>query len=112
MQRLFEQDFCEKSANIEFPLSVEDKLFINKVGGSVTKLNGHLSDCSTVASRACDATEQPRGDGKALGILETEVRARCRILCSIQRKNQRTTKKWVRQESPLQVGNPTDLKSG
>ena len=41
MQRLFEQDFCEKSANIEFPLSVEDKLFLNKVGGSVTKLNGH-----------------------------------------------------------------------
>ena len=34
MQQLFEQDFCEKSANIEFPLSVEDKLFLNKVGGS------------------------------------------------------------------------------
>ena len=41
MQQLFEQDFCEKSANIEFPLSVEDKLFLDKVGGSVTKLNGH-----------------------------------------------------------------------
>ena len=41
MQQLFEQDFCEKSANIEFPLSVEDKLFLSKVGGSVTKLNGH-----------------------------------------------------------------------
>jgi len=41
MQQLFEQDFCEKSADIEFPLSVEDKLFLSKVGGSVTKLNGH-----------------------------------------------------------------------
>ena len=41
MQQLFEQDFCEKSGNIEFPLSVEDKLFLSKVDGSVTKLNGH-----------------------------------------------------------------------
>jgi len=41
MQQLFEQDFCEKSANIEVPLSVEDKLFLSKVSGSVTKLNGH-----------------------------------------------------------------------
>jgi len=41
MQQLFEQDFCEKSADIEFPLSVEDKLFLSKVGGSVTKLNGN-----------------------------------------------------------------------
>ena len=42
MQQLFEQDFCEKSANIEFPLSVEDKLFLNKVGGSVTKLGFYI----------------------------------------------------------------------
>jgi len=41
MQQLFEQDFCEKAANIELPLSVEDKLFLSKVGGSVTELNGH-----------------------------------------------------------------------
>ena len=41
MQQLLEQDFCEKSANIEFPLSVEDKLFLSEVGDSVTKLNGH-----------------------------------------------------------------------
>ena len=41
MQQLFEPDFCEKSANIELPLSVEDKLFLSEVDGSVTKLNGH-----------------------------------------------------------------------
>jgi len=38
MQQLFEQDLCEKSANIEFPLSVEDKLFLSKVGGSERSL--------------------------------------------------------------------------
>jgi len=69
MQQLFEQDFCEKSANNEFPLSVEDKLFLSKVDGSVTKLNGHYQfalpwrqECVTLTNNHVVAERRPENE--------------------------------------------------
>jgi len=99
MQQLFEQDFCEKSTNIEFPLSVEDKLPLSKVDGSATKLNGHYQ-IALPWRQECDTTKQPRGGRKAPGVFETELRARCRILWSIQRKINKLLRNGFARKAP------------
>ena len=111
MQQLFEQDFCEKSANNEFPLSVEDKLFLSKVGGSVTKLNGHYQiallwrqECVTLPNNRVVAERR-------LVYLKRKFERDAEFFDQYKEKINELLRNGFARKVP-QIGYPADLKSG